>query len=164
MELEKEKDMYPAVSKWLERTLKNKYRRADIWVFDTSRIVLSKFLVENGYHVLFNEYQTFEIQVDVTGIIKRENKADLVFVECKRKEISLRDLSQLIGYSKVALPAHSIILSPKGVSKSLSLLFNVWRRYDVLYYAKNKYILIGRWDVDRKELDPSSIIPRGSSI
>ena len=53
MNLEKEKDMYPAVCEWLKNVLKNKFKRAEIQVFDTSNVMLSKFLVEKGYHIFF---------------------------------------------------------------------------------------------------------------
>lgn len=86
------------------------------------------------------------------------------FIECKLGRITLRDLSQLLGYSKVALPLYSIILSPKGISRSLNLLFDIARRNDILYYSTDSYIIIGKWNEKRKELDLSSIIPKGSRI
>ena len=162
MALRKEKDMYPAVCKWLRNILRSKYKKAEIYVFDTSNVTLSKFLVKRRYHRFFKAYQTYEIQVDITGVIKSRKRIDLAFVECKLKKISLKDLSQLLGYSKVAFPLFSMIISPAGMSRSLDLLFNVWRRYDILYYGKDKHLLIGKWDSDRREVDPSSIIPRGA--
>lgn len=164
MALRKEKHMYPAVCKWLRNLLRSKYKRAEVHVFDTSNITLSKFLVNTQYHRFFEAYQTFEIQVDITGIIKSGRRAHLAFVECKLRKISLKDLSQLLGYSKVATPLLSMIISPEGMSRSLELLFNVWRRYDILYYGRDKHLLIGKWNWDREEVDPSSIVPRGTSL
>mgnify|MGYP000020472284 CR=1 FL=1 len=46
MALRKEKHMYPAVCKWLRNLLRSKYKRAEVHVFDTSNITLSKFLVK----------------------------------------------------------------------------------------------------------------------
>jgi len=155
--------MYPHVRSWFEKVLQGKFKRARISVVDTSKKVLSKWLFEKGYHRYFKDYSTYEIEVDITGVIESE-KTELAFVECKLNKITLRDLSQLLGYSKVALPLLSIVLSPKGISDSMNLLLNVSRRNDVLYYANDKSIIIGKWDETRKEIDQSSIIPRGYHI
>jgi hypothetical protein len=156
--------MYPDVCKWFKRVLEEKYDKHKIHIEDTSKKVLSRWLVEKGLHKLFPDYQTYEIEVDITGIIEGDNKASLGMIECKLNEIKLRDLSQLLGYSRVALPLYSIIMSPKGMSKSLYRLFNISRRNDVLNYSDGKSIVIGRWDERRKELDFSTIIPKGSQI
>ena len=109
---------------------------------------------------LFPDYQTYEINVDVTGIVKRKNPC-LVFVECKLTVLTLHDLSQLLGYSQVAKPIYSILISPVGMSKALTLLLKVYRRYDVLEYAENSRLKIGAWDAVRKTVDPATIIPAG---
>lgn len=160
-----ERQMYPHVCIWFKKVLREKFKDKEICVEDTSKKVLSKWLVEKGYHKFFSDYQTYEIEVDVTGIVKiSDQKALLGFIECKLGKITLRDLSQLLGYSKVALPLYSIILSPKGISRSLTLLFNVTRRNDILYYSRNRHITIGKWNEKRKELDFTSLIPKGSRI
>jgi len=43
---------------------------------------------------LFPDYQTYEIEVDIIGIIERNNGASLGMIECKLNQITLRDLSQ----------------------------------------------------------------------
>jgi len=156
--------MYPDVCAWFKKGLEKKFKNAKICVEDTSRKVLSKWLVDRNFHDFFSNYQTYEIEVDVTGIVIDSNKAHLGLIECKFGRITLRDLSQLLGYSKVALPVYSVILSPKGVSRSLNLLFNITRRNDVLYYSTDRHIIIGKWDERRQDLDLSSIIPKGSHI
>jgi len=156
--------MYPEVCRWFKDFLKEKFADAKVYVADTSRKNLSKWLVENNFHNFFTDFQTYEIEVDVSGIIETSSEASLGFVECKLGRINLRDLSQLLGYSKVALPVYSFIISPKGVSQSLDFLFNVARRNDVLYYSDDKHIVIGKWVESRKGLDLSSIIPKGASI
>jgi len=159
-----ERQMYPEVCAWFEKILLEKYDDSKIHIQDTSRKVLSRWLVEKGLHKLFPDYLTYEIEVDIIGIIEKDDKAFLGMIECKLNQITLRDLSQLLGYSKVALPLYSIILSPKGVSKSMHLLFNVSRRNDVLNYSSDRHIIVGKWSEKRKELDYSTIIPKGSQI
>jgi hypothetical protein len=145
--------------------LQSKFKNARICVEDTPKKALSKWLLEKGFHKYFPYYQTYEIEVDVTGVILKSNKeAYLGFIECKLGKISLRDFSQLLGYSKVALPLYSIILSPKGISQSLNLLFNIARRNDILYYSTDKHIFIATWLEREKEIDFSTIIPKGASI
>jgi hypothetical protein len=160
-----EKEMYPDVCLWFRKVLHDKFKNAKICVEDTSKRVLSKWLLDKGFHNYFPGYQTYEIEVDVTGVVLKSNKeAYLGFIECKLDEISLGDFSQLLGYSKVALPFYSIILSPKGISQSLNLLFNIARRNDILYYSKDRHIFIATWLEKKKEIDFSTIIPKGVSI
>ncbi len=156
--------MYPDVCAWFKKILKEKFKDAKICVEDTSKKILSKWLAERGFHAFFSDYQTYEIEVDVTGIVEKSEEAHLGLIECKLGRITLRDLSQLLGYSKVALPLYSVILSPKGISRSMNLLLNIARRNDILYYSTDRHIIIGKWNERRKELDFSSIIPKGIRI
>jgi hypothetical protein len=161
----KEEEMYPDVCLWFQKMLQSKFRNARIYVEDTSKKVLSRWLFEKGLHKYFPDYQTYEVEVDVTGVVLKSSKeVYLGFIECKLGRISLRDLSQLLGYSKVALPLYSIILSPEGISESLNLLFNIARRNDILYYSSDKHIFIAKWLEKKKEIDFSTIIPKGGII
>jgi len=84
-----EKQMYPHVCTWFKKLLKEKFKNMEICVEDTSEKVLSKWLVEKGYHKFFSDYQTYEIEVDVTGIVKISNeKALLGLIECKLGRIT----------------------------------------------------------------------------
>lgn len=133
-------------------------------MYDTHATKLSRFLLRKDLHTHFPEYKSYEIMTDVTGIVKDGDKVDLVFVECKLQPITLGDISQLLGYSRVALPLCSLLLSPKGISSSVSYLFNTLRRYDVLKYADNKRIVVARWNPQSNDLDFQSIIPRGEHL
>ncbi|MGQ9723737.1 MAG: hypothetical protein ACUVXA_20760 [Candidatus Jordarchaeum sp.] len=160
MPYENEKEIYPDIQEWLLNLLKREYKKYDIKVYDTHAKFLSKFLVQENFHTYFPDFQSYEIKVDITGVITKGDTAKLAFVECKLRPITLRDISQLIGYSKVANPIKAIILSPEDVSDPVSYLFRTLRRYDVLLYNKNK-VIIGKWDENKKELITTSIIPKG---
>ncbi len=156
--------MYPHVISWLHGLLSSKFKRARVSVYDTSKKVLSRFLFEKGLHKKFPEYQTYEIEVDITGVIEEASKTSLALVECKLASITLRDLSQLLGYSKVANPLISLIVSPAGISESLNMLFNVHRRDDILYYSHDRYIRVAKWVESKIDLDLSSLIPKGTTL
>lgn len=158
-----EKEMYKPVVRWLRDKLQEHFHHKDVSVYDTHAEYLSDFLPRRGIRNIV-EYPSYEIKVDVTGIISNESTTDLVFVECKLKRISLKDLSQLLGYSKVARPLHSFITSPKGFTHSIQTLFTVYNRYDVLSYFKNRQIVVFKWNESREEPDYSQIIPRGITL
>jgi len=159
-----EKSMYPDVIKWFHKILALKFPNSSISVYNTSNVVLSKFLFDRRLHRFFPNYQTFEIEVDITGVARSGDNAYIGFVECKLNKISLRDVSQLLGYSKVAQPVFSLILSPAGFSDSINFLFNIHRRDDILYYEKDKLIHIAKWVKSRQDIDYASLLPKGSQL
>lgn len=87
----------------------------------------------------------------------------LAFVECKVGPITLRDVGQLLGYSLIARPETSYLISPAGLSDRLRSLLVTFGRQDLLNYTRNRMLLLATWDSGRCEVDPSSVIPRGMS-
>jgi len=111
----------------------------------------------------------YNIQVDIVGFAIQKNLTHLALVECKNDYITLRDLSQLIGYSLVALPIYSFIISPQGPSDSLILLLKTYNRLDVLRYHHPKgklplTVTIARWVEEANSIDLSTIISGDSSF
>ncbi len=94
-------------------------------------------------------------------MIKGKDKCALAFVECKLNSISLKDISQLIGYSKVVRPVFSLILSPAGISSPVNTLINIYKRYDILTYWNNLKIRIAKWNKTTKDIDAATLIPHG---
>ncbi len=164
MTYRQEKDMYPSVCNWLEKFLRDRHRKAVIQVFDTSRkslvrLIRDKRLMNN----LSSEWQSWDIYVDVVGFIVYKQLIHSAFVECKNTAVTLANVSQLLGYSRVALPAYSFIISPKGISDSLKSLLITFNRLDILQYSHPQgklplSISIARWDETAKCIDSSSII------
>jgi len=159
-----EKELYPQIIQWLSSYLTSYYNNSKIIVEDTHGTNLSKFLVHIGLQDKFPEYTAYDIKVDITGIIDSQERADLVFVECKLNPIRLLDVCQLLGYSLVAKPIHSFLLSPKGISDPLHRLLKVYGRYDILKYNKELTLKIAEWDVRRKEPLWGSLIPTGEYL
>jgi len=161
----REEEMYPDVREWLEDRLRRVMKDADVRVYVTSRTTVADLIEREHLTRYFGDiYRTYDIMVDITGIIIRNNKGELAFVECKLNKISLRELSQLLGYSVVARPRYSIIISPRGASDSLRTLLTSYRRMDILEYARGRRIAIARWDVNKKDIDYATIIPPGWSF
>lgn len=153
--------MYPEVINWLTSYLKGIYPRKEVKAFDTSRINLCEFIRRKKLGKYFPEFETYVIKVDITGVIKYKEKCLLAFVECKLNSISLKDTSQLIGYSKVVRPVFSLILSPGGVSSAINTLFNIYRRYDILTYWNNSKVRIAKWNEATRDIDMATILPHG---
>ena len=159
-----EKEMYPDVIFWLNRYLKNKYPKSIVSSYDTSKEYLCDFIRRHQLNEFFPESQTYIIKVDVTGVIKYKEKCLLAFVECKLNSISLKDISQLIGYSKVVNPVLSLIISPSGISTPINMLINIYRRYDILSYKDNLNVKIAKWNYSTKDIDISTLLPHGEHI
>ena len=156
-----ERQMYPEVMAWLKRALRDIRPRADVTTYDTSTVALRRFLEDNGLQEFFPQYQSYDIHVDVTGVVRTKREAHLAFVECKLNQIALRDLSQLLGYSRVAAPIYAIILSPAGIGAAMTYLLRTYGRFDVLEYGKGRRLKVATWDADRREVRIPTLIPPG---
>lgn len=159
-----EQEMYEPVRRWLFLYLTERYKRSDIQVYDVSRVSLAAFIDRQGWQNLFpSEWRTWDIHVDVAGFIIAHNRAELSLVECKLRPITLGDLSQLLGYSRVAKPLLAFLVSPAGISGSLTSLLLTYNRWDILVYDQPRgkiprSITLGTWDTDAEYLDHSMII------
>ena len=162
----REEDLYPQVRNWLESELRSSMRGAErINAYITPRTSVTRLLESEGLAPFFNsEYITYDIRVDITGVVVKNGRGHLVFVECKMNKISLRDFSQLLGYSVVARPLYSLIISPKGISDSLQKLIDSFSRTDILKYGRDRRIALAKWDIAKKDIDRMTIIPRGWSF
>lgn len=164
MKYNSEKEMYPGVARWLSKYLQHKFPKASVNSYDTSQENLSDFIRRKRLGKFFPEAETYVIKVDITGVIKNKEECMLSFVECKNTSIGLKDISQLIGYSKVVVPFFSIIVSPKGISPPVNKLINIYRRYDILDYHKTQKIRIATWNGEAEDIDTSSLLPHGLHI
>ncbi len=147
--------MYPDIINWLDKDLKQKFGKKayKIQVLDTHDSDLSNFIIRLNYQKFFPEFTTFQIRQDITGFIEYEDRVELVFVECKNTTLSLLNLSQLIGYSSIALPIYAILLSPQGMGTTLKKLLQTYNRKDVLEYKLNRKIQVIKWDFNKQDID-----------
>jgi hypothetical protein len=161
---ETESDMYKSVCEWLISLLQPRYKSFKVNAYDTSSVALYRWLERMNLQDYFPEYLGFDIRVDITGVIHNDSIAHLAFVECKLQTISLRDISQLLGYCRVAQPKCAFIISPEGISDHVAYLLKTYQRYDVLDYNEAARIHVATWNHDRKEIDMSNILPPGHFV
>lgn len=159
-----EKDMYPHICHWLNEFLGDQFHGANIAVHDLSKYSLSRFIATHNIAGLPDEWVTWDIKVDIVAFIQRPlMPTSLIFAECKNVPLTLAHLSQLLGYSRIAQPTLSFLLSPLGFSSALISLLREYRRYDVLEYwwEKGKVprrIIAAQWDINARNIDRSNII------
>ena len=155
-----EEKLYPEIKEWLQNYLTDKYKGYTVeTTFETSRRNLDVVLKSRGYQC--KEAIGLQIKIDVVGILKRGNDFKLVFVEVKDKDLTLKDLGQLWGYTQLINPIESFLISSKGLGR-LSHLFNVLRREDLLKFGTktSKFMQIAKWDKRRKSIDYTSLTPK----
>ena len=148
-------EMYPDIIKWLDMSLNEKFgkKAKKVIVLDTHDSDLSNFIIKLNYQKFFTEFTTYKRRQDITGFIEYEDKVELVFVECKNAELNLINLSQLIGYSCIALPIFSILIAPQGMGTTLSKLLNSFNRTDILEFRPNRRIEVLKWDYKKQDID-----------
>ena len=153
-------EMYPDIIFWLEKKLKGKYGKEakKITVLDTHDSDLLNFIIKLKYQKFFPEFTTYKIRQDITGFIEFNDKVELVFVECKNGKLSLINLSQLIGYSCIALPVISILIAPQGMGTTLNKLLTSFNRTDILEFRPNRKIQVLKWDYNKKDIDQMNSI------
>ena len=159
-----EKEMYPEVVEWLQRYLRDRYRRAEVTVIDTSSRSLVRVIADQAFEAALPlQSASWDIHVDVVGFIASRTEVSLAFVECKLYEITLKDVAQLLGYSVVAKPKHAFIISPAGPSGSLRSLLKTYNRIDILRYQHEQgaipwSMVVARWSEETRSIDRSSVI------
>jgi hypothetical protein len=148
-------EMYPDIIEWLKKNLEQKFgkKAKKITVLDTHYSDLLNFIMQLNYQKFFPEFSTYKIRQDITGFIEYADRVELVFVECKNTSLSLIHLSQLIGYSCIALPIYSILLSPQGMGTTLNKLLRNYNRADILEFRPQKTIQVIKWDSNKQNID-----------
>ena len=86
-------------------------------------------------------------------------------MECKNTKLTLAQLSQLLGYSRIAQPLYSFLISPVGFSLTLVSLLQKYRRHDVLEYLWEPgkipwQVAVAQWDMTTANLNRNNMIGR----
>lgn len=130
-----ERDLYEPMRVWLNQYLKEKYNTYEIIVEDTSQIYLEEAL--RRHEIEYPIANGLKIQIDVLGIAKKEDKILLFFIEAKKGDLNLKDLGQLLIYSKLINPEEAFLMTPKSFC-SVGTVINVLKRNELIQYGDRK--------------------------
>lgn len=156
-----EMDLYPDINQWFHQYLEDSYKNCIIaTTYATSGRYLDDVLQDQG--IFIPEAVGLKIKVDIVGILLGKNTdPKLAFVEVKDQNLTLKDLGQLWGYTKLLNPVESFLLSSKGTG-ALETIIKQYQRHDILQYGrKNERLMkVAKWSVGRKSLDYASLLPK----
>ena len=160
--VKKEFELYEPMRLWLQNYLEDKYKGAKVITVDSHARTLDLFLEEYG--VIDNYPQTvgLDIQIDVLGIIIKNGKTNIVFIEAKKTQLNLHDLGQLWAYCKLCDPIEAFLLSSYGLG-SLNKILNNFKRNDLLDFGDGKCIKkmqVGKWDLSTNSIDFKTLVPK----
>lgn len=157
----REFDLYEPMRVWLHRYLKDKYPGYEIiTTIDSHKERLDKVLERNG--IICENAIGIDIQIDVLGIVKKNRKFKLFFIEAKKSTLTLRDLGQLWAYCKLIDPEEAFLFTAKSLG-SLNKIFNVFNREDMLDFGDGKIIKkmkIAVWNIKSNSPDFNTLIPK----
>lgn len=159
-----EAELYAGMGRWLENRLKDKYRNVDCDVFveDCHSNYLDSILEKHGVIKYFPQLVGVKIEIDVLGIVRQKEKADIFLIEAKKNALTLQNLGQLLVYAKLCDPKEAYLLSPRGLG-SLEKVFTHLNREDLLDYGaggKIKKICVAKWNIEKEGIDMLTVLPK----
>ena len=160
--VKKEFELYEPMRKWLQRYLEEKYKGWDVITIDSHSRTLDLYLEENGVIDNYPETVGLDIQIDVLGILKKDNQTKIAFIEAKKTQLSLHDLGQLWAYCRLCDPTEAFLLSSVGLG-SLNKILNSLSRTDLLNFGDNRLIKqmqVAKWDLITNSIDYKSLVPK----
>ncbi len=160
--VKKEVELYEPMRIWFQQYLEEKYQGWKVITIDSHSRTLDLYLEENGVIDNYPETVGLDIQIDVLGILKRNNKTMIAFIEAKKTQLNLHDLGQLWAYCKLCDPAEAFLLSSDGLG-SLNKILNNLARTDLLDFGDSrtiKQMQVAKWDLNTNSLDYKSVVPK----
>lgn len=160
--VKKEFELYEPMGKWLRQYLSDHYKGYSVIVEDTSQITLDRILEKYGIIDQYPQTVGLDIQIDVLGIVQKNNKAQIIFIEAKKEKLNLHHLGQLWAYCKLCDPAEAFLFSSGGMGSLNKVLVNLSRE-DILNFGDGKRIKkmkVAKWDILKNAPDYSSMIPK----
>lgn len=160
--VKREFDLYEPMRVWLQKYLEEKYKGWKITTIDSHARTLDSFLEENGVIENYPQSIGLDIQIDVLGILEKNSKTNIVFIEAKKTALNLHDLGQLWAYCKLCEPLEAFLLSSKDLG-SLNKILNNLNRIDLLEFGDKKTIKkmqVGKWDITANSIDYKTLFPK----
>jgi len=160
--VKREVELYDPMRDWLQQYLEDKYKGATIITVDSHAQTLDLFLEKYGVIDHYPQTLGLDIQIDVLGIVTKNSKSHIFFIEAKKTQLNLHDVGQLWVYCKLCDPAEAFLLSSVGLG-SLSKIFNNLSRTDLLEFGDGKRIKkiqVGKWDISKRSPDYHTLVPK----
>jgi hypothetical protein len=156
----KESDLYEPMRLWLQKHLEDKYKGCDIITLDSHSGRLDRVLRSQG--IQCDVATGIDIQIDILGIVKKQDTFKLFFIEAKQTSLTLRDLGQLWAYCKLIDPEEAFLMTSADLG-SLNKIMNVFKREDLLDFGDGKRIKkmqIAVWNIKSNSPDMETMIPK----
>lgn len=160
--VKKEIELYEPMRVWLQQYLEEKYHGWSVNTIDSHSRTLDSYLQEYGVLDAYPEVVGLDIQIDVLGILRKNSKTKIVFIEAKKTQLNLHDLGQLWAYCKLCDPAEAFLLSSNGLG-SLNKILNNLSRTDLLNFGDGRIIKqmqVAKWDLTTNSIDYKTIVPK----
>lgn len=158
----KEFELYEPMRIWFQKYLEEKYKGWEVITIDSHAKTLDTYLEENGVVDNYPETVGLDIQIDVLGILKKNGKTMIAFIEAKKTQLNLHDLGQLWAYCKLCDPTEAFLLSSDGLG-SLNKILNNLMRTDLLDFGDGRIIKqmqVAKWDLTTNSIDYKSLVPK----
>ncbi len=155
-----EKELYTPIKRWLQKYLEDNYKNSEVVVINAHSQRLDKVLLQNN--IKCDVAIGIDIQIDVLGIVKKNDRYKLFFVEAKVTRLTLRDLGQLWAYVKLINPEEAFLITSENFG-SLDKILKVFKREDMLDFGDGKRIKkiqVLLWDLKNNLPDLASKIPK----
>lgn len=133
-----EKQTYPILQEWLKTYIKNTLNE-EAFVLDSSRVNVRNIITVESEEVL-EAIEDFSIKPDLIAFTLTELK--IFIVESKITKITLDDIAQTIGYSKVIQPYGAYLVSTEEIAEKTLYLLDAYP--EILNYGTDLKIKIGK--------------------
>ena len=135
------------IKKWLAWYLTHHYSKTYDICITIPNNWISK-LPDNKIKSIAN-YSSFVFKPDILGILtSKQNRKNtrLIFVNRSENAISLKEIGELLCYSRIANPLESILLSPKSIANEVNLILLDRARQENILKYNSGYIKIGNFN------------------
>lgn len=135
---------------WLNKYLEKKYSFKYLIEVFIPKSYISK--LPNDSIKKIPNYTSFDFKPDILGILQSKenpNIVKLILVNRSTSSLSLKEIGEIICYSRIANPEEAFLISPKALANEVNLiLFDKAMQTNILSY-QDKFVKIGKFDGER---------------
>jgi hypothetical protein len=149
------------VGRWLARVLRRSCPTWGVEVLDSSNAGLEDLGQAVRTEPASALFDFLETSGATAALLRRGTRTRLALVMCQVEPITLREIGPLLIYGRLLSPFFVALVSPGGLSRSLSRFVNSRDGSRVLRYVPGRRLRLIRWDRTRKQPYPSSVLLHG---